>query len=131
MDLRELLTNEKISKRFKSQFDLVNYAIRLAENMISTGRDPRVKLDTQNRAMQILSEIANGKDVFDEIPEEEERSSNESQENRRFSGKDSRDSRDFRDRDSRDRDSRESRDSKESFSGKAADRKKARKIFAD
>jgi len=67
MDLKECLTNEKIRKKFTSQFDLVNYAIRLAENMISTGRDPRVKIDSQNRSLQVLSEILNNKDKFDEI----------------------------------------------------------------
>lgn len=68
MELKDHLTNEKVCKKFKSQFDLVNYAIRLAENMIRTGRESRVKTDSQNRAMQILSEIISGKDQFDEIP---------------------------------------------------------------
>ena len=53
--------------KFKSNFDLVNYAISLAENMIKTGRDARVKSDVQNRAMLILEEIREGKDHFDEI----------------------------------------------------------------
>jgi DNA-directed RNA polymerase subunit omega len=64
---KDPLTNEKIVKKFESQFDLVNYAIRLAENMIYSGRDSRVKIDCQNRALQILGEIALGKDIFDEI----------------------------------------------------------------
>jgi DNA-directed RNA polymerase subunit omega len=63
-------TNEKISKKFVSQFDLVNYAIRLAENMIRTGREPRVETEFQNRAIQILAEIYHDKDKFDEIPED-------------------------------------------------------------
>ena len=67
MDLKEYLTNEKVSKKFGSQFDLVNYAIRLAENMIVTGRDSRVKTDSQNRALQILSEILNNKDKLDDV----------------------------------------------------------------
>ena len=67
MEFKEQLTNEKIRKKFASQFDLVNYAIRLAENMILTGRDPRVKTDSQNRSLQVLSEIVNDKDRFDEI----------------------------------------------------------------
>ena len=70
MDIKDYLTNEKITKKFKSQFELVSYSIRLAENMILTGRDSRVKSDSQNRAMQILSEILNDKDRFDEIVEE-------------------------------------------------------------
>jgi hypothetical protein len=61
------LTNEEIRGKFKSSFDLVNYAIKLAENMIYTGRDARVKSEVQNRAMLILEEINEGKDQFDEI----------------------------------------------------------------
>lgn len=67
MELKEQLTNEKIRKKFASQFELVNYAIRLAENMILTGRDPRVKIDSQNRSLQVLTEILSDKDRFDEI----------------------------------------------------------------
>lgn len=67
MEHKDQLTNEKIRKKFASQFELVNYAIKLAENMIYTGRDARVKIDTQNRSLQILSEILNDKDRFDEI----------------------------------------------------------------
>lgn len=62
-----LLTNEEITKQFKSNFELVNYAIKLAENMIKTGRDSRVKSDVKNRAMLILAEIHEGKDQFDDI----------------------------------------------------------------
>ncbi|CCB86815.1 MULTISPECIES: hypothetical protein [Parachlamydia] len=61
------LTNEKISRKFGNQFDLVNYAIKLAENMIKTGRDARVRTDSQNRALQVLAEISEDKDRFDEI----------------------------------------------------------------
>lgn len=68
----EQITNEVINKKFKNQFDLVNYAIALAENMLKTGRDARIKSVTQNRAMQIYEEIVTGKDQFDEIPVNEE-----------------------------------------------------------
>ena len=61
------LTNEEVVRKFKSSFDLVNYAIALAENMIHTGRDARVKSDIQNRAMLILEEIHVGADKLDEI----------------------------------------------------------------
>lgn len=61
------ITNEEMNKKFKSSFELVNYAIKLAENMIKTGRDARVKSEVQNRAMLILEEIHEGKDHFDEI----------------------------------------------------------------
>jgi hypothetical protein len=67
------LTNEVLAKKFKNNFELVNYAIQLAENMIHTGRDARVKSDMQNRAMLILQEINEGKDHFDVIPEAVER----------------------------------------------------------
>jgi len=63
------LTNESVNKKFKSNFELVNYAIKLAENMIKTGRDARVKSDIQNRAMLVLEEINEGKDRFDEVTE--------------------------------------------------------------
>ena len=57
------LTNEKIKARFPtSQFDLVNYAIKLAEEMILSGRESRVKTDGHNKALQILLEINQGKD---------------------------------------------------------------------
>lgn len=61
------LTNEQMTGKFRSNFELVNYAIKLAENMIKTGRDARVKSEIQNRAMLILEEIHEGKDQFDEI----------------------------------------------------------------
>lgn len=68
MEFKKRITNEELRKKFKSQFELVKYAINLAENMILTGREPRAKIEGQNRAMQILEEIVTGKDKFDEIP---------------------------------------------------------------
>lgn len=68
-DKKDKFTNEALSKKFKSNFELVNYAIELAENMIKTGRDARVKSEIQNKAMLILEEISEGKDHFDEIKE--------------------------------------------------------------
>lgn len=69
----ELLTNECFGKRdFESQFDLVIYAIGLAENMIESGRDTRAKVDSKSRATQILAEIYQGKDGLDEIIIEKE-----------------------------------------------------------
>lgn len=69
MEFKESLTNEALSKKFKNQFDMVNYAIKLAENMIKSGREARVKTEFQNSALQIVVEIATGQDRFDEIPE--------------------------------------------------------------
>lgn len=74
-----LITNEAVNKKFKSSFELVNYAILLAENMIKTGRDARVKSEVQNRAMLILEEIHEGKDHFDEIHTNEGADSSEAE----------------------------------------------------
>lgn len=68
MDQKENLTTEQLRQKFKSQFELVNYSIRLAENMIKTGRGPRVKIEIQSAAMQVLAEIQAGKDQFDDLP---------------------------------------------------------------
>lgn len=67
MYLKENITNEMISKKFSNQFNLVNYAIDLTENLIKTGRAPRTELDSENPALQALEEIACGSDRFDEV----------------------------------------------------------------
>lgn len=67
--MKSHLTNEEMKAKFKSSFELVNYAIRLAENMIKTGRAPRVKSEIQNPAMLVLEEIREGKDQFDDVEE--------------------------------------------------------------
>jgi len=72
MELKDYLTNELISKRFDNQFDLVNYAIRVAEDMIHAGRGPRVKTETENPALQVLEEIVSGKDTFEDEGSEKE-----------------------------------------------------------
>lgn len=61
------LTNEKVIKRFESQFDLVNYAIGLAKNMIYSGREGRVKTDKYSKACMILEEIIEEKDKYDDV----------------------------------------------------------------
>jgi len=68
MESKDRITTEDLRKKFKNQFDLVNYAIKLAENMILTGRAARVEIDAESRALQILEEISAGKDMFDEVP---------------------------------------------------------------
>lgn len=70
MENRDRLTNEDLSKKFKNQFELVSYAIKLAENMIMTGRQPRARVDIQNSAVQILGEIATGQDSLEDQPRE-------------------------------------------------------------
>lgn len=69
MNNEEELTIEKLSKNYKdkSQFDLVIYAIKLAVEMIKSGREPRIKLKCQNKASQILSEMLAGKDSLENI----------------------------------------------------------------
>ena len=68
---KDNLTNETLGDKFKSQFDLVNYAIRLADNFIKSGRPPRIiKMEIQNPAAMILEEIRQGKDQFENIFEE-------------------------------------------------------------
>lgn len=67
---RSGLTIEKLGKKFDSHFELVNYAIDLAKNLVSTGRNCRVSTTVQNPAFWVLLEIAEGKDIFDEIQEE-------------------------------------------------------------
>lgn len=70
MEKKDVFTNENLSKKFKNNFELVNYAIKLAENMIESGREPRVKSDVQNRAMLVLQEIREEKDEFVVITEQ-------------------------------------------------------------
>lgn len=65
-DCRESLTNELLNKRFKSQFDLVRYSIKLAESRIHAGRDNPYP-DTENMASEILAEIASGKTLLEDI----------------------------------------------------------------
>lgn len=64
---KKTLTNEHLRERFTNQFDLVNYAIQLAENMIHSGREPLVRSDKQNKAFLILEEIRQRKDMFKEV----------------------------------------------------------------
>jgi len=56
-------TNEKLSKRFKSNFELVNYAIHLAEDKIKAGRDT-AGIQQDNLVVSIISDLAAGRDVL-------------------------------------------------------------------
>ena len=71
MDHKEKLTNERLGGKFTNQFELVNYAIKLAENMVRSGRAARIKSEIQNPAVIILEEIVAGKDHFEDIASEE------------------------------------------------------------
>ena len=74
IDYKDQLTNEKLLKRFNNQFELVRYAIQLAENTIRSGREPDVHTDSQNVSFMILSEIAANKEEFAEISEQQKAS---------------------------------------------------------
>jgi DNA-directed RNA polymerase subunit omega len=56
------VTNEKLAKRFNNMFELVNYSIRIAEELLKSGRELRVGTDNQNTMYQVLLEISSGKD---------------------------------------------------------------------
>jgi DNA-directed RNA polymerase subunit K/omega len=64
----DTITNEQTLKKFKSQFELVSYAIRLTENLIKSGRNPRIRIYTQNPALIAIGEIEEGKDQIDPLP---------------------------------------------------------------
>lgn len=64
------LTNEQLRNMFTNQFELVNYAIKLAENFIRSGREPFVLHEPQNLTTQILEIIETGKDKFQNIADE-------------------------------------------------------------
>lgn len=77
MDVKDLLTNEKLTRRFSSLFELVNYSIRIAEELIKSGRDPRVRTEIQNPMYRVLLEILNDRDqaiTLEQLLEVRERS---------------------------------------------------------
>jgi hypothetical protein len=71
MEREKKLTNELISKRYKSQFDLVNHAIRLAAHHIQAGHEPSVG-SADNIVNDVLNDIALGRDTYEDWEEEEE-----------------------------------------------------------
>lgn len=58
------LTTEYLKTNTKSPFDLVNYAIQLAKDMMLSDRSCRVHTGIQNRAYQVLLEIGEHKDFL-------------------------------------------------------------------
>lgn len=114
MENNKQFTNEELAGKFKNNFDLVNYAISLAENMIQSGRDPRVRRgDVQNRAMLILEEIREGKDIFDEIPEEGLKPQNSQRNENSYEAREPREPREHREREPREQ--RERKEKARSF----------------
>lgn len=67
MDIENSLTNENIKSKFKSQFELVNYSILMAEQLIRSGRAPRVDIDNLNPAVVVVEEIEEGEDTLEPI----------------------------------------------------------------
>lgn len=59
-------THEELARKFKNNFDLVNYAIKLAKNMIRSGREPSLYAPIQNKATIVLNEIEHGRDRFEQ-----------------------------------------------------------------
>ncbi|MFT5319706.1 MAG: hypothetical protein ACI8RA_002988, partial [Chlamydiales bacterium] len=70
--IKNSLTIELLGKKFDSHFELVNYAIQLAKNIIVSGRECRVPTKVQNPAYWVLLEIASGKDKLEDIITETE-----------------------------------------------------------
>lgn len=73
-DSKDHFTSEYLAKKFINPFDLVNHAIKIAENMMLSGRPPRVRTEVigLNPTSIVLEEIYEGKDYLDEILDDEE-----------------------------------------------------------
>jgi|GEM_PF-1648927 len=71
MAIKKNLTNEKIKERFDNPFKMVNYAIELAGQLVRTGRGPRVKIDNQNPAVQVIAEISEGRDFLIDLADDD------------------------------------------------------------
>lgn len=53
----EHLTTEYLSKKFNSQFELVNFMIHMAQNMIKTGRDAQSTIVDNNPALLVIDQL--------------------------------------------------------------------------
>lgn len=67
MVIKKFLTNERLGKRFINPFHLVNYAIDMAKTKIQRGEDLQTNLATK-----ILEVIADEKDLYERVEEDEE-----------------------------------------------------------
>lgn len=63
-ELLSFLTTEPLSKRFQSPFDLVIYAVGLANQALETKRPSMLHHTVPNLSQQILLEILNDKDLL-------------------------------------------------------------------
>ena len=57
MTLKDKLTCESLAKKFKSPFELANYAMKVARNMLETGRRSKINVGIDNPARMALEEI--------------------------------------------------------------------------
>ncbi|MFA6915800.1 MAG: hypothetical protein WC222_05340 [Parachlamydiales bacterium] len=73
-DSKDRITSEFIKSKFTNQFDLVNHAIKLVENMIISGRSARVRIDSigLNPTSIILAEISENKDYLEDLLDDED-----------------------------------------------------------
>ena len=73
LEYKDCLTNEMLHKRFKSQFDLVRYAIKLALQKVEAGNDSLYPdAEPENIPTEVLTDIAEGYDHLEPEEEEEE-----------------------------------------------------------
>lgn len=86
MNYDDNLTIESVAKKFESQFDMVNHAIKLIVNMIHTHRPARVKTVSKNPAAQVIAEMRAGKDYLEEIKPETERNEGASEHTHKVKG---------------------------------------------
>ena len=63
VQLNHQLTNEKLSKKFSSLFDLVAHAIRRARFIVKTGQESKIRSSIKNPAFLTLKELEEGKDT--------------------------------------------------------------------
>ncbi len=56
---QDTITNERMIGKFDNQFDLVNFAIKMAEYQVQGNRDAREYGDLNNPAIQVLHLIRN------------------------------------------------------------------------
>jgi len=81
MALKDKLTCESIVRKFKSPFELADYAIKVATNILDTGRRANVDVDVTNPARIALEEIEADRVEFAVLQDDlEEASSIESME---------------------------------------------------
>lgn len=92
-ELNEPLTNEALNLRFKSTFDLVSYAIVLANEMVASGHVAQTSLgDDLNVANVVLETIADGRDRLSLLQDEEEEDEDDDDDDEMLNGHDHEDS---------------------------------------